>query len=58
MDDQLPAKTTEFRERAANGELDPNDDAAWSSYLAQLDTLGLAQYQAQSQAIYDRQLSE
>ena len=46
------------RAQFANGELDPNDDAAWSSYLAQLDTLGLAQYQAQSQAIYDRQLSE
>lgn len=46
------------RAQFANGELDPNDDAAWSNYLAQLDTLGLAQYQAQSQAIYDRQLSE
>lgn len=46
------------RAQFANGELDPNDDAAWNDYLAQLDTLGLAQYQAQSQAIYDRQLSE
>lgn len=46
------------RAQFANGELDPNDDAAWNDYLAQLDTLGLTQYQAQSQAIYDRQLSE
>lgn len=46
------------RAQFANGELDPNDDAAWNDYLAQLDTLGLAQYQAQSQAIYDRQLGE
>lgn len=46
------------RAQFANGELDPNDDAAWSNYLAQLDTLGLAQYQAQSQAIYDRQLGK
>lgn len=46
------------RAQFANDELDPNDDAAWNDYLAQLDTLGLAQYQAQSQAIYDRQLSE
>ena len=46
------------RAQFANGELDPNDDAAWNDYLAQLDTLGLAQYQAQSQAIYDRQLGK
>lgn len=46
------------RAQFANGELDPNDDAAWNDYLAQLDTLGLAQYQGQSQAIYDRQLGE
>ena len=31
------------RAQFANGELDPNDDAAWNDYLAQLDTLGLAQ---------------
>lgn len=46
------------RAQFANGELDPNDDAAWNDYLAQLDTLGLAQYQVQSQAIYDRQLGK
>ncbi len=45
---------SQYRAKFANGEADINSDKEWNDYLAQLDELGLAQYQAQSQAIYDR----
>ena len=36
-----------------NGELDIDDDAAWTNYLGQLETAGLSEYLALYQEAYD-----
>ncbi len=42
------------RAEFCTGEKDPNDDAAWDAYLAELKTLGIDEYMKIAQGAYDR----
>lgn len=44
----------EARAMFVSGVLDPNDDAAWSTYLSNLEAQGLSKYTETAQAAYDR----
>ena len=44
----------EARAKFATGLMDPNNDADWNAYIAELENIGLSEYLKVSQAAYDR----
>ena len=43
---------------SVSGVMDPNDDAQWETYLANLEAQGLSQYVATAQTAYTRMTAE
>ena len=50
----LKAYFKEARAQFVSGVMDPNNDADWNNYLAELDTMGLADYIATAESGYHR----
>lgn len=55
---QLESYVAEARAMFVSGVMDPNDDAAWNSYLANLEAQGLSQYVSIAQDAYTRMTAE
>lgn len=55
---QLEDYVAEARAMFISGVMNPNDDAAWESYLANLETQGLSQFVATAQTAYTRMIAE
>lgn len=55
---QLEDYVAEARAMFVSGVMDPNDDAQWESYLANLEAQGLSQYVATAQSAYTRMAAE
>jgi len=55
---QIEDYVAEARAMFVSGVTNPNDDAAWDAYLANLESLGLSQYVATAQSAYTRMTAE
>jgi len=55
---QIEDYVAEARAMFVSGVTNPNDDAAWEAYLANLESLGLSQFVATAQSAYTRMTAE
>ncbi|MBP3587993.1 MAG: hypothetical protein J6J51_03065 [Clostridia bacterium] len=58
VETQIEDYVAEARAMFVSGVTNPNDDAAWETYLTNLESLGLSQYVATAQSAYTRMTAE